>query len=34
VSMVNKDRILEKAWEAQLAMLDAGKTCWAGSVKK
>ncbi len=34
VSSVTKDRILGKAWEAQLAMLVAGKKCWVGSVKK
>jgi len=34
VSTVTKDRILGKAWEAQLAMLVVGKKCWAGSVKK
>jgi len=34
VSTVTKDRILRKAWEAQLAMLVTGKKCWAGSVKK
>jgi hypothetical protein len=34
VSTVTKDRILGKAWEAQLTMLVAGKKCWAGSVKK
>jgi len=34
VSTVTKDCILGKAWEAQLAMLLAGKKCWAGSVKK
>jgi hypothetical protein len=34
VSMIIKDRILGKAWEAQLAMLVAGKKCWVGSVKK
>jgi hypothetical protein len=34
VSTVTKDHILGKAWEAQLAMLVAGKKCWAGSVKK
>jgi len=34
VSMVTKDRILGKAWEAQLAMLVVGKKCWAGFVKK
>jgi hypothetical protein len=34
VSTVTKDRILRKAWEAQLAMLVVGKKCWAGSVKK
>jgi hypothetical protein len=31
--MVIKDRILGKAWEAQLAMI-AGKKCWAASVEK
>jgi hypothetical protein len=34
VSTVIKDRILGKAWEAQLAMLAAGKKCWARFVKK
>jgi len=34
VNMVTKDRILGKAWEAQLAILDAGKKCWVESVKK
>jgi hypothetical protein len=34
VSTVTKDYILGKAWEAQLAMLIAGKKCWAGSVEK
>jgi len=34
VSTVTKDHILGKAWEAQFAMLVAGKKCWAGSVKK
>jgi hypothetical protein len=34
VSTVIKDRILRKAWEAQLAMLVVGKKCWAGSMKK
>jgi hypothetical protein len=34
VSMVTKDHILGKAWEAQLAMLAAGNKCWARSVKK
>jgi hypothetical protein len=34
VSTVTKDRILGKAWEAQLIMLDAGKKCWVGYVKK
>ncbi len=34
VSTVIKDRILGKAWEAQLAMLAAGKNCWARFVKK
>jgi hypothetical protein len=34
VSTVTKNRILGKAWEAQLAMLVMGKKCWAGSMKK
>jgi hypothetical protein len=34
VNTVTKDHILKKAWEAQLAMLVAGKKCWVGSVKK
>ncbi len=34
VSTVTKDRILGKAWEAQLIMLVAGNKCWARSVKK
>jgi len=34
VSTVIKDRILRKAWEAQLVMLVAGKKCWARSMKK
>jgi hypothetical protein len=34
VSTITKDRILGKAWEAQLIMLPAGKKCWARSVKK
>jgi hypothetical protein len=34
VSTVTKDRILGKAWEAQLAMLAVRKKCWVGSVKK
>jgi hypothetical protein len=34
VSMITKDRILGKAWEAQLIMLVAGKKCWVGSVKQ
>jgi hypothetical protein len=34
VSTVTKDHILGKAWEAQLAMLVAGKKCWARSMKK
>ncbi len=34
VSTVTKNRILGKAWEAQLAMLVVGKKCWVGSVKK
>jgi hypothetical protein len=34
VSMVTKDRILGKAWEAHLAMLDAKNKCWVRLVKK
>jgi len=34
VGTVTKNRILGKAWEAQLAMLATGKKCWARSVKK
>jgi hypothetical protein len=34
VSTITKNRILGKAWEAQLIMLGAGKKCWVGSVKK
>ncbi len=34
VSLITKDRILGKAWEAQPTMLDARKKCWAASVKK
>jgi hypothetical protein len=34
VSTVIKDRILGKAWEAQLTMLVTGNKCWARSVKK
>jgi hypothetical protein len=34
VNTLTKDRKLGKAWEAQLAMLVAGKKCWAGFVKK
>jgi hypothetical protein len=34
VSTTTKDRILGKAWEAQLSMLATGKKCWAGSVQK
>jgi hypothetical protein len=34
VNTITKNRILGKAWEAQLAMLVAGKKCWAGSMKK
>jgi hypothetical protein len=33
VSTITKDRILGKAWEAQLAMLATGKKCWARFVK-
>jgi len=34
MSTVIKDRILGKAWEAQLAMLATRKKCWVRSVKK
>jgi hypothetical protein len=34
VSMIIKDCILGKAWEAQLTMLTARKKCWVGSVKQ
>jgi hypothetical protein len=34
VSMVTKNRILGKAWEAQFIMLVAGKKCWARFMKK
>jgi hypothetical protein len=34
VNMVTKDRILGRAWEAQLTMFAMGKKCWAKSVKK
>jgi hypothetical protein len=34
VNTVTKNRILGKAWEAQLIMLAARKLCWTGSVKK
>jgi hypothetical protein len=34
VNTVTKDRILGKAWEAQLTMLVTRKKCWAGFVKK
>jgi hypothetical protein len=34
VSMITKDRILGKAWEAQLTMLTVGKKCWVRSVKQ
>jgi hypothetical protein len=34
VNMVTKDCIVGKAWEAQLAMLVAGKKCRVGSMKK
>jgi hypothetical protein len=33
VNMFTKDRILGKAWEAQLATLAAGKKSWIVSVK-
>jgi hypothetical protein len=34
VNTVTKDQILGKAWETQLDMFDAGKKCWAESMKK
>jgi hypothetical protein len=34
VSTITKDRILRKAWEAQLVVLATGKKCWARSMKK
>ncbi len=34
VNTVTKDHILGKAWETQLALLVAGKKCYAGFVKK
>ncbi len=34
VSTVTIDRILGKAWEAQLALLITGNKCWVRSVKK
>jgi hypothetical protein len=34
VSTITKNRILGKTWEAQLAMLVAGKKCWDGFMKK
>ncbi len=34
VNTITRDRILGKAWEAQLAMLVMGKKCWAGFMKK
>jgi len=34
MSTMTKNRILGKAWEAQLAMLATGKKCWVGFVKK
>jgi hypothetical protein len=34
VNTIIKDRILGKAWEAQLTILIARKKCWAGSMKK
>jgi hypothetical protein len=34
VNTVVQDRILRKAWEAQLTMLATGNKCWAKSVKK
>ncbi len=34
MSTITKDRIFDKAWEAQLIMLVARKKCWARSVKQ
>jgi hypothetical protein len=34
MNMFTKNHILGKAWEAQLAMLTAGKKCWVGFMKK
>jgi len=34
VNTIIKNRILGKAWEAQLAMLATRKKCWFGSMKK
>jgi hypothetical protein len=34
VNTITKDRILGKAWEAQLTMFVVGKKCWDGSVKQ
>jgi len=34
VSTVTKNRILGKAWEAQLTMFVTIKKCWVGFVKK
>jgi hypothetical protein len=34
VNTITKNRILGKAWEAQLVMLAVGKKCWVGSMKK
>jgi hypothetical protein len=34
VSTVIKNRILRKAWEAQLGMLTTRKKCWVGFMKK
>jgi len=34
LSTITKNRILGKAWEAQLTMLATRNKCWAGSMKK
>jgi hypothetical protein len=34
VNIIIKDHILGKTWETELTMLDGGKKCWVGSMKK
>ncbi len=34
MNTVTRDYILEKAWEAQLALLAMGNKCWVGFVEK